>query len=61
MRPSLESLILFKMYLERRKADYKTDIKKTPTENLAEYVCISLSIEGVEKAIEEVKHEQNCD
>lgn len=49
---SLETLKLFKMYLERKKVDHKTDLSKSPEENLAEFSLIGLTIDRVSEAIE---------
>lgn len=53
--PSLETLKLFKMYMERKKVDHKFDLSKSPEENLAEYINIGMAIDRVSNAIEYVE------
>jgi hypothetical protein len=48
---SLETLKLYKMYLERKKAEFKYDTSKTWSENLAESVLIDLTLYRVNNTI----------
>jgi hypothetical protein len=52
MNISLETLKMYKMYLEKKKTEHKHDIKKSVIDNLAEVVLIDITLEKVTNAIE---------
>jgi hypothetical protein len=47
----IETLKTYQMYLERLKENHKSDINKSATENLAEYVLIGLKLDKVSNMI----------
>lgn len=59
MKVSLETLKLYKMYLERKKQEYKHDYKKTAEENLAKYVYIGLALDNVDTVIKHREESQS--
>jgi len=55
---SLESLKLYQMYLEVMKKNFKYDLSKAASENIAESVMIDLTIERVKTMID--KKQDSC-
>lgn len=53
MQISLETLKTYQMYLQKKKLDHKTDFNKTATENLAELVLISITLDEVTHVIDQ--------
>ena len=49
---SLETLKLYKMHIERIKKDFKADLNRSASENIAESVMIDLTLERVDHMIE---------
>lgn len=49
---SLETLKLYQMQIERIKKDFKADLNRSASENIAESVMIDLALERVSHMIE---------
>lgn len=49
---SLETLKLYKMHIERIRKEFKADLNRSASENIAESVMIDLTLERVNRMIE---------
>ena len=56
---SLETLKLFKMYLDRTKENFKTDTSISAIDNLSNYVALSLRIDIVTELICQMEEAQS--